>query len=154
MRLDHDLQECCLTAQVSELEMTSRNSCCVMHCLRRTCCSDTNQHAARHPASVCIGNTRIQKPPLRKRDARRHTSTAKATLRQERPAWTVLVGTGYGCAGNAATARNWCRLGACVPHGDCCNRAAAEEQSSRTELKWMTAERCLLQMCLERDMEM
>jgi hypothetical protein len=98
--------------------------------------------------------TRVSKSLGEKRDARRHTSTAKATLRQERPAWTVLVGTDYDCAGNAATGRNWCRLGACVRHGDCCNRAAAEEQSSRTELKWMTAERCLLQMCLERDMEM
>src|SRR3954453_13327487 len=98
--------------------------------------------------------TRVSKLPLGKRNARRHTSTAKVTLRQERPGWTALVGTNYDCAGNVATGCNGRRLGACVPHGDCCNRAGAEEQSWRTELKWMTAERCLLQMCLERDMEM
>ena len=71
--------------------------------------------------------TRVSKSLGEKRDARRHTSTAKATLRQERPAWTVLVGTDYDCAGNATTGRNGCRLGAYVPPENYCNRAAAEE---------------------------
>lgn len=60
--LGMNLQEYCLTGRVSGPEMTLHNSWCAMHCLRRTCCSYTGQHAIRRPVfGHDVGEKRVAK---------------------------------------------------------------------------------------------
>jgi hypothetical protein len=62
-KLGHDLQENCLTGQVSGREMTLHNSCCVMHCLRMICRRYTSQHAISRPVVWARrGKTRRNSP--------------------------------------------------------------------------------------------